>query len=120
MPPTPRERARTGVVACETRRPPPPRTAAAGPAAFCTIREVCVPAGDRRNNSRPRVSPGPTAVAGRTLPGRAGIAQLAEQLTRNEQARGSSPLPGSRALTSGYAPRSATVGLVQWPLSRLL
>src|SRR5438034_101662 len=41
--------------------------------------------------------PGPSwgFPARRTLPSRAGIAQLAEQLTRNEQARGSSPLPGS-------------------------
>ena len=38
----------------------------------------------------------------RTLPSRAGIAQLAEQLTRNEQARGSSPLPGSKLPAESY------------------
>src|SRR5262249_17252297 len=43
------------------------------------------------------VSPTASEGAAGTLRHFAGVAQSAEQLTRNEQARGSSPLPGSTA-----------------------
>jgi hypothetical protein len=48
--------------------------------------------------------------ARRTLPSRAGIAQLAEQLTRNEQARGSSPLPGSSPMSGFHGRPAVTPG----------